>query len=231
MKWVLLVLLVLLFLLLLFLFTKLRVYIDYYHGQNNDHLEIKFKALLGLIQYKLNVPVMKMDDDSPSLVVKEKVEAGPNEKDKAQDTKKFTPEEMLDSFKDVNQLLKHVVGLYKIVRWFLSKTVVTKMEWNTVVGVGDAAYTGMICGAFWTVKGSLIGLVSTLMKVKTIPQIMVTPNFNATMGQTSFKCMIMFRIGHAMFAGIKLIKYWKGGKPRFRTKPLAHFSQNKTKSI
>lgn len=209
---------------------KLKVIVDYYHGNDDDHLKITFKTLFGLIKYKINIPVIKIAEDSPSLVVEEKVETGPKEKDKKQDTKKFSAEEMLNSFQDMQQLLKHVAGLYKIVRSFFKKVTVSNLEWYSLVGVGDASYTGMLTGAFWTVKGSMLGVISSLMKVRTIPKIMITPEFNRAVSETSFRCMIQFRIGHAIFAGIKLIKYWKGGIPRFKTKPLSALS-NKAKSV
>jgi hypothetical protein len=43
--------------------------------------------------------------------------------------------------------------------------------------------------------------------------------------------MIQFRIGQAMLAGLKLIKFWKGGRPDFKTKPLSVLSEKKPKSL
>lgn len=228
--WVLIVIGAIFLLLALFMLLRLNIIIDYYHGNHNDHLKITFKTLFGLIKYKINIPVIKVAEDSPSLIVEEKIEAGPKEKDKQQDTKKFTAEEMLQSFQDMQMLLKHVAGFYKIIRSFLRKVTVSNFEWNSRIGVGDASYTGMLTGAFWAVKGSIIGLVSSFMNVKTNPIIMITPEFNRALAETSFRCMIHFRIGHAIFVGIKLIKYWKGGRPRFKTKPLSILS-NKAKSV
>ena len=37
-------------------------------------LKIEFKAWFGLIKYKLNVPLIKVDDNSPSIVVEEEVQ-------------------------------------------------------------------------------------------------------------------------------------------------------------
>jgi hypothetical protein len=230
MKWVLLITLALLIVLFILLFIKLKVIIDYYHGNDNDHLKITVEGLLGLFKYRIDVPVIKVDEDSPSLVMKEKTELGQKEKDQTEGRKQISAEDLLRSMKDAKELLKHVVGLYKIVRQFFKKVAVEYLEWHTVVGVGDAAYTGIIAGAFWTVKGSLLGLLSNYMKLKQLPVVTITPSFQGTISQTSFKCMIRFRIGHAIFAGIKLIKFWKGGRPHFKTKPLSILSGDKTKS-
>lgn len=226
--WVLIILFAVILLLAAIMILKLTILIDYYHGNDDDHLKITFRALFGLIKYKLTVPVIKIAEDSPALVVKEKVETGPNEKQKKDDKKKVTSEDMLKSYQDVRQLLKHVTDMYQIIRSFLKKVTVARFEWNTVVGVGDAAFTGMLTGAFWTVKGSILGIISSFMKLKTQPVIMITPEFNRAISETSLTCMIQFRIGHAIFAGIKLLKYWKGGKPQFKTKPLSNLSNRTT---
>lgn len=230
MIWVFIILMAIIFLFFLLMFLKIKIYLDYYHGNDNDNLRITFKLLFGLIKYKINIPVIRVAEGEHPIVFKKKTEAGPNEKDLSNETKKYTAEDILKSFQDMEHLLKHITGFYKIVRSFLKKVSVSNLEWITVVGVGDAAYTGMLTGAFWSVKGSLIGFMSTLMKVKTIPKIMITPEFNRAISQTSLRCMIHFRIGHAIFAGIKFIKYWKGGIPHFKTKPLSVLS-NKTKSV
>ena len=62
--------------------TKLKVYINYFHFQDDDSLKIEFKALFGLIKYKLNVPLIKVDDNSPTIVVKGEIQSGTKEETK-----------------------------------------------------------------------------------------------------------------------------------------------------
>ena len=45
---------------------------------------------------------------------------------------------------------------------FLKKVNVTELEWHSTMGVGDAALTGMLTGALWTIKGSIIGMIQSL---------------------------------------------------------------------
>ena len=89
----------------------------------------------------------------------------------------------------------------------------------------------MAAGALWTAKGSLVGFISSFMRLKKMPVLTVTPDFQAAVAETSIKCMFRFRIGNAIFAVIKLYKLWKGGKAYFRTKPLSIFSKEKTKTV
>ncbi|MGD6841026.1 DUF2953 domain-containing protein [Bacillus infantis] len=222
---------VILLLLIILLFSKLTVFFNFYHGQDNDHISIKFRAWFGLIRYNIQVPLIKIDDNSPSIVVEEKLEAGQKEEKKQEDRKKFTPEDFLDSLKDAEELIRHVFGLHIIIRRFLKKVAIRDIEWHTLAGIGDAAHTAVLAGVIWSAKGSLIGFLSHYMRMRDMPVLSVTPHFQAAVSQTRFSCMFQFRIGQAMLAGIKLIKYWKGGMPDFRTKPLSVLSDNKTKSV
>ncbi len=119
--------------------------------------------------------------------------------------------------------------MHGIVKTFLKKISVKQFEWHTLIGIGDAAHTGVISGAIWAIKGSIIGMLSHYLNFKEMPHIMVTPHFQAVVSQTKIKCIFQFRIGHAILAGLKLIKFWKGGLPHFKSK--TDFSKEKTKSI
>lgn len=231
MKWLLIIIGILLFLLLLIIFTKVKVYFHLYHNKDQNHIKLEFRAWFGLIKYKLDIPLVKIAENSPSVVVKEKTAAGPNENTTSKDTKEYSAETLLNSFHDTKEILEHVVSLYRIIQSFLKKITIKSLSWHTFFGVGDAAFTGMLTGAFWAVKGSLIGFISHYFRIKTAPDISITPQFQFTVSQTALTCMFHFRIGHAMLAGIKLIKYWRGGMPNFRTKPLSVLSDDKTNTV
>lgn len=230
-KWLLIILLVVLLLLIILFVTKISVFLNYYHHNDNDHLKVEFKAWFGLIKYKLEIPLMKIDDNSPTIVTEQENVAGGQGGSVKKDTKQHPPEDLLASFRDMKELISKVVNLHRIVRKFLKKITIKQFEWHTLVGIGDAAYTGMLTGALWAVKGGVIGLISHFMKLQTPPIITITPQFQFAVSQTSISCIFQFRIGHAIFAGMKIIKYWKGGRPNFRTKPLSALSSDKTKSI
>ncbi|GLB58507.1 DUF2953 domain-containing protein [Cytobacillus sp. NCCP-133] len=231
MKWLLIAVIALILFFILIMATKLKVLFSFYHGNDNDHLKIQFKAWFGLIRYKIEVPLIKVDDNSPTLVVKEKTAAGPQEDTANKDTKQFSAKDLINSMHDTKEVFNHIVSLHKIIRNFLSHVTIRKLEWHTFAGIGDAAHTGMLTGALWAVKGSIIGLVSHYMKLKAPPSITITPHFQFAVSQTAISCMIHFRVGHAMLAGIKLIKFWKGGRPDFKSKPLSALSDDGTQSV
>lgn len=231
MKWVLIVIFIFILLILLIPFTKLKIEIQFEQKEKDSRFDIKLKGLFGLFKYKIHVPLIKVNPESKNIMIKERKETGVNEQDKKEDIKKFTPEDFIRLLKDIRQLIIHVTDLYTVIRRFLKKVEVLRFEWNTKIGTGDAASTGVICGACWSAKGGLLGLISTFFNLKQIPVIAITPEFQGKTIQTAFRCMIQFRIGHAILAGVKLIKLWKGGLPHFHSKPLAPFSKRDTNSL
>ena len=231
MKWLFLLLLVLIALFIIIILTNVKIHIDFYHGKDNDHLSIMLKAWGGLIKYKKEVPVIKLDDDSPAVVVEEKSKMGPTEETMHTEENSFEKEDLANSLNDTKALLEHIFGLHILIRKLLRKVKIKKFEWHTRVGIGDAASTAILCGAIWSAKGAILGLLSHYMMLTVRPVLTVTPNFQQFASQIQLKCIFQIRVGHAIWTGMKLLKYWKGGIPKFKTKPLSVLSGNKTNSI
>lgn len=228
--WVGLVLFILLFLLLLIIFTKLTISINYFHHNDDDDLKIEFKIWFGLIKYKKMIPLIKIDDDSPTIIVKSKSHMGDSGgENTAHNVTQIGKGDIITKLKNAQEMLQRVFHLNVIVRKFLKKVTVKQFEWHTFFGAGDAAHTGVLTGAIWGIKGGMVGFISHFLRFKVMPNLSVTPHFQATIIQTQIKCMIQFRIGHAILAGLKLVKFWKGGRPRFKSN--SNFSKEKTKSV
>ncbi|KAB7667988.1 DUF2953 domain-containing protein [Bacillus sp. B1-b2] len=196
---------------------KLTIYVRYYHKKDNDDLTIEVRLFFGLIKIKKKIPLIKIDDDSPTIVVKDETEIGNAEEPIQKDTKQFGAHDLINILSNTKEVLQHVVNLHRIVKYFLSKLTIKNMEWSTIVGLGDAAHTGMVTGAIWAGKGGIIGIISQYMKLANMPKINIYPQFQGVASETLFTCMIQFRIGHAMMAGIKLVKFWKDGFPNLKT--------------
>ena len=231
MKWIWIGCFIVILLLVLILLTKLKVHIKYSHAQDNDSFKIQLKAWFGLLRYTFDVPLIKVDENSPSIVVEEETKTGKEENMNSEKRSQFFAQDIINGLKDMEKLLKHVVSLHRIIRHFLKKVSISHFEWQTVIGTGDAALTGVLTGAVWAVKGSIIGIISHYFKLKVNPTLSVQPHFQLPVSQTSFQCMLQFRIGHAIFAGIKLIKCWKGGRPQFKSRLLSSLSHEKTNTV
>lgn len=169
----------------------------------------------GLIRIKKQIPIIKLDDNSPSVILKE-LEKSNEETENNEKTKQITPQKLINSLKNFREILEHVFQLNSIVKNFLKKVTIQRFEWQSAIGVGDAVYTGVAAGALWSVKGAIIGVLSNYLRMKEMPKIMVQPNFQQMVTSTDLLCMFQFRIGHAMLAGLKIVKWWKGGFPHLK---------------
>lgn len=200
-------------------FTTVTIILDYSHQQDDDHFKIKLQAWK-IIRYTIEVPLVKIDKDEPNLIYKTKNKDGENE------TNQITPHEISDRLSDYKELLQHVFGLNMVLRKFFKTIKVKQLEWHSVIGVKDAALTGILTGAAWAFKGGIVGLLSKYMKLLVYPEISIHPSFQIPLSQTKIKCMFKIRIGNAILAGIKILKFWRGGKGSFKTKPLSTVSKD-----
>jgi hypothetical protein len=106
------------------------------------------------------------------------------------------------------------------VRHFLNRVRVHQFQWDSEFGVGDAAITGQITGAAWMLKGTIIGMIGYYMDVEIKPRVTITPHFQGFVSYTKLRCMISFRLGHAMIAGLMIIKHWKRRPKLFQSSPV-----------
>ncbi|MFD1739330.1 DUF2953 domain-containing protein [Bacillus salitolerans] len=218
-----------LFFTLLFL-SKLHIKIDYFHTQDNDNMSIMVR--LWFIRYTFNIPLVKIDKESNSLVLKRDSYAGTVKEKKQETEQKVTPTEFINLMKNTQELLQHVVEFHSIVKKFLNKITIQKLEWHSNIGAGDAALTGTLVGAGWSIKGCIIGILSQYMKLKAVPNITITPFFQQMFSHTKLTCIFSFRIGNAILAGLRVVKFWKGGFPSFKSNtPSFIKSEDNEKSI
>ncbi|MGE7600877.1 DUF2953 domain-containing protein [Peribacillus sp. NPDC097675] len=227
MKWLLIIMAILLVVLLLLIFTKIKVHFSYKRVQKDDLIHMKMTAWFGLLHYTLKVPVIKKDDKSAALIVEK--EKGMTDESKKESIEKVTAEDFLNGLSDIRTLIHHIVNLHRIIRNFLGKVQVKEFAWHSVVGTKNAAQTGILTGNCWALKGTIIGLLTTYLDFRIMPAYTITPDFYRRQAQTSFTCILEFRIGQAILTGIKLLRYWKGGKVSFKSKTLAKFTGDSNK--
>jgi hypothetical protein len=228
--WLYVALIAIFLLFLLIIFTKLTIFLNFFHHNDDDELKVEFRIWFGIIKYKMNIPLIKIDDDSPSIVVKGNAQMGDSyESESSSKVEQITKDTILTKLTDAKEIINHVVNMNVIVSKFLKRIVIKTFEWHSLVGVGDAAHTGVITGALWTIKGSIVGMLSNFLRLKEMPVLSVTPHFQMAVIQTRITCIFQFRIGYAILAGLKLIKFWKGGRPNFKMNTA--YSKEKTKTV
>jgi hypothetical protein len=230
MVWLVIGLIIIILFILLIIFSKLTIRLNYFHHNENDELKIQFRIWFGLIRYTINVPLVKIDENSPSIVMKGNTKMGDSsEKQSPTKEAQITKDGIISKFTNAKEIFQHVVNVNIIVKKFMKKIVIKHFEWHSLVGVGDAAHTAIITGALWTLKGSIMGMLSHFLRLKEMPVLSITPHFQLAIIQTHITCIFQFRIGYAILAGLKLIKFWKGGRPNLKMETAC--SKEKTKTV
>jgi len=185
---------------------------NYTHNGHDDEMTLQLKILFGLIKITRKIPLLAIDDESASIVYEEVDQSALGTREKKG---KFTVQQFLDDLKHLERFLKHVVGFHTIVRKFMKKVTLKDFKWSSTIGTGDAALTGSTSGLLWGIKGNTLGIIANYMNLKNEPAIYVNPDFQQMVLKTNFSCMISFRLGYAIFAGLKVIRHWKKGKALF----------------
>ncbi|WP_082198045.1 DUF2953 domain-containing protein [Bacillus sp. FJAT-26390] len=180
---------------------------------DNDDIELNIRALYGIIHYRFKVPIIRFTGTSVQL--KEQVSKTNVSTDTwSQYYEDIDAEKVIkgiDKFKHVLQMTRNLKGW---VRQTLTKVSLVEWNWTTSVGTGDAMWTAMTTGAVWSVKTSIIGVLSQMVKLKTEPKMTVQPVYQGSSFRTEWSCIAQIRFGYAILAGLQLsvrMRKLKGG--------------------
>ncbi|KIQ94804.1 hypothetical protein LH47_01077 [Anoxybacillus thermarum] len=183
-------------------FLYVRITIQFQHTQDDDQLTIHIR-LLRFLRYRFTVPLIEISKREAGLVTEQKTNTGKDEKTT------FTVTDARQRVAQIKRWLNDIVHLHTIIKKFLQKVSVLQFQWHTQIGVGDAAKTALLVGIGWSVKYYMVAIMSKYMHVCSTPSISIVPFFQGALSRTSFTCMVRFRIGYAILAGLKVVKHWK----------------------
>ncbi|RKL66729.1 hypothetical protein CR203_12880 [Salipaludibacillus neizhouensis] len=187
--------------------------------------EIRFFLYFRWLGYKMKIPAIDLDKESPSIVFKESDEA--LEEDGQDKKKKFSIFELIYDLELLSEFLRNTVGFYKILQKFLKKISITNLSWDTKFGLEEADKTGAACGVVWSLKGGILGILAKYMKLKSSPNMQVQPLFNQLYLSSSFQCMVSFRMGYAILTVIKVLLHRRKVKGKRKVK----FKHSKGRNI
>lgn len=81
--------------------------------------------------------------------------------------------------------------------------------WKTGAGTGDAASTGRLAGAVWSIKGIIEAWLKRYIRMEKSPELSFLPFFQAVGFESQFFCMVSMRTGKAILTTLGLYKKWK----------------------
>ena len=212
---------IILFLLVALVVMPLRVRITYHRQGVNDKITLEM-SLWKLPKYKLNTSLVDLQTGKDSSDVKFKsknkksgfitrilvttLASFPRKGDNLEDGD-FTlkiPHNLREVKQIVTKFHQDYQRYWPFFRYLLNRTQCRKLHWRTKIGFADAALTGWITGALWTIKSMLVGKIFSLVSPPQCPVVMVQPEFNEKQFALDFDCIFEVRMGHIMVTGIKL---------------------------
>ncbi|KAA6448607.1 DUF2953 domain-containing protein [Bacillus swezeyi] len=202
------------------LIMKIRIAVEYIHADDDDRLTVKIRTAFGLVRIKKEIPLVKVNQEDMTIDVKEQTNTA-LKKDKKR--RKVGFREVLNNLGQMKKLAEQVINLQPIIRKFLKRIHVIKLEWTSVLGFPDAALTGIITGGAWSLKAGTIAVLDQFFSLDNRPEYEVIPVFNSPASKTHLTCIFHFRVGHAITAAFSIVIHWKG-KVRGLFKPPKNLS-------
>ncbi|MBN8208617.1 DUF2953 domain-containing protein [Bacillus sp. NTK071] len=176
----------------LIIFSTVKVTVTIEHSRAVEELQIDVQALFGLFVYSTAVPLKELLENGEDAI-----------KEKAEETS------FSGDIQELMKLIKKTLGARDAAQFILRKTSVRKIQWETNFGMTNAANTAVGAELLLNAKIAIFALLSHYSNLLTVPQLIVTPIYEVKTIQTYIKCMITFKLGHAMIAVIKLLKSQK----------------------
>lgn len=217
--WLILILLILI-LIIIILFSSVLIRVFFQRVHNEDHLNIRIRAFFGLIRLQFEVPILKLQQNSPGLDIKTEIESAPHENTLKTKRKTITPSMIMQRMQKVKKRLKEVHGLLDWVKQTLKYVKCDKLTWHSKIGTGDAAETGVLTGLIWGVKTTFLGVGLRMLTLRTVPRVNVIPIYNQRHFHSELECILRIRVGHAILAGIRFVPRFikgKGGEGKWQS--------------
>lgn len=114
--------------------------------------------------------------------------------------------ERLRQIKNSYRLYKNIADAFAIS--LRGRIELSEIQISIVYGTGNAAHTGMLCGAFWSMVGGLYAFLCRFFSVE-FPKLNIQPDFNRKRLETEFGGIIAVRPAHIIIAAYKAYKVYK----------------------
>ncbi|MDB5083929.1 MAG: hypothetical protein JWN30_815 [Bacilli bacterium] len=188
-------------------FLSIQVMVHYKRDAENDRIELKFRTIGGLVHYQLAFPVADISRNKGNAAITAKIKGGADQENLSGELAlgwtyiQNAIEKFREIWRGFGTFRDDVLYQLKIFR-------VYDLHWKTEFGVGDAAATGTLAGFAWAIKGNVMGIISHFFSLCEKPNLEVKPAFYKTGFSTDVSCIIKFRLGDAIVAGVKVAIYW-----------------------
>ncbi|MDY0405328.1 DUF2953 domain-containing protein [Virgibacillus sp. 179-BFC.A HS] len=99
---------------------------------------------------------------------------------------------------DLEQIFPAIKKTKQLIKIILPRIKIRDFYWETKMGTGDAASTGILTGGIWSIKGALGSFLKENCHFLEQPVIQVDPCFNEQQFESQFHCIAFMQLGKAM---------------------------------
>lgn len=184
-------------------FTVIHIRVEYNRVHEDDQLLVEF-SVWRFLRYKKNIPLLNLKDEGLQYTETSKTEAGESIQEKKNKKKLFTPQDIYNLKRNIDRWLRRVHDLNQIMKKTLKKVRCDQLEWNTKIGLGDAAATGTFTGVVWGIQSCIVAVIAHYISLRSMPHMNVIPNFQNKWLETRLLLHFRFRVGSGIIAGIHI---------------------------
>ncbi|NLI91722.1 MAG: DUF2953 domain-containing protein [Peptococcaceae bacterium] len=206
--------------LILFLFLNIHVNFTYRFKNLTSYIKIDLKVLFSKMGIEFDIP-KEMYSSGLNTILENALEDITEQEDceteKAAKPKKKRTRRYLVLKRFMKEIVRHYIFSFSRFVWltgkikalrkkFYQKINVYFFEAYVQVGGRDAAETGLLAGAFWTLFGYITARLSRLVTLKKEEiRFMVTPRFDDEVFLCKLNCILHLKISHIIFTGYKFL--------------------------
>ena len=197
------------------LFSDIRIRIRYVREGRNDEIDAGLTGFYGLVRLRRKVPMMELMPWLSGLKLKlDRVGGGRGGGNGGEEELKYTRDDVRRILRKTRLLVRHMADFREFLAGTLQHVHVSGLKWTTRIGTGDAAETGVVCGAVWGLKCAAAGAAGRWVTYGSVPQIDVAPAFGSAYFRTELVLRArirVFRLLHACAMLLVRIARRKGG--------------------
>jgi len=217
MNWIRYILLFLLITVILIILSEVKIHFLVHKEKKNDFIEINLWLFYNLLHIKKKIPMIALESPKEGVKYETDTTISNNKNNKSKKKHRVTPAETKKWHHNYKDLLANVQDFYGIITLFLRHVYIEKYRWETKIGVGEPMETGVLVGIAWSIKSSILGIVSKFVRLRGKPFVNINPDFDHELFQTHFECIVRFRVGNVILTGIRILtKYVKGGRKKWQ---------------
>jgi len=199
-------------LLLLSLALKAEVGFRYRRIDEEDNIELDFRAFHGLWHTQYKIPTLQLEwEKGPQLEVEQvaKTKGGTRKATTKTRFRYLRRGWLLRFWLKIPRLLKH---LNRVKQQFYRGIHCKAINWRIEIGYKDADHTAIAAGTFWTMLGFALSRLYRQVTVEVShPKLVVIPQFKKTGFLCDIQCIFQLRIGHIIFVGFNILRLLRRG--------------------